>query len=234
MRTTTRTSRNIIACRCFPILRASCTWGMCATTPSATCWRATTRMQRLQRAAADGLGCLRPAGRKRRDGQQRAARRVDLRQHRLHAQQLQALGLAVDWSRELATCKPDYYRWEQWLFTRLFEKGVIYKKLATVNWDPVDQTVLANEQVIDGRGWRSGALVEKREIPMYFFRITAVCRGTAGRPRPARRAGRSGSRPCRQLDRQELSACASPSLTSSTARTSSCGSTPPAPTPSWA
>ena len=86
--------------------------------------------------------------------------------------QLQALGFAIDWSRELATCKPDYYRWEQWLFTRLFEKGVIYKKMATVNWDPVDQTVLANEQVIEGRGWRSGALVEKREIPMYFFRIT--------------------------------------------------------------
>ena len=86
--------------------------------------------------------------------------------------QLQALGLAIDWSRELATCKPDYYRWEQWLFTRLFEKGVIYKKMASVNWDPVDATVLANEQVIDGRGWRSGALVEKRDIPMYFFRIT--------------------------------------------------------------
>jgi leucyl-tRNA synthetase len=86
--------------------------------------------------------------------------------------QLMALGFAIDWSRELATCKPDYYRWEQWLFTRLFEKGVIYKKMATVNWDPVDQTVLANEQVIDGRGWRSGALVEKRDIPMYFFRIT--------------------------------------------------------------
>ena len=86
--------------------------------------------------------------------------------------QLRALGFAIDWSRELATCKPDYYRWEQWLFTRLFEKGVIYKKMASVNWDPVDQTVLANEQVIDGRGWRSGALVEKRDIPMYFFRIT--------------------------------------------------------------
>jgi leucyl-tRNA synthetase len=86
--------------------------------------------------------------------------------------QLKSLGLGIDWSRELATCKPDYYRWEQWLFTRLFEKGVIYKKMATVNWDPVDHTVLANEQVIDGRGWRSGALVEKRDIPMYFFRIT--------------------------------------------------------------
>lgn len=86
--------------------------------------------------------------------------------------QLKRLGLGVDWSRELATCRPEYYRWEQWLFTRLFEKGIIYKKLATVNWDPVDCTVLANEQVIDGCGWRSGAPVEKREIPMYFFRIT--------------------------------------------------------------
>ncbi|MBU0901570.1 MAG: leucine--tRNA ligase [Gammaproteobacteria bacterium] len=87
--------------------------------------------------------------------------------------QLKSLGLAVDWTREVTTCKPDYYRWEQWLFTRLFEKGVIYRKNGSVNWDPVDQTVLANEQVIDGRGWRSGALIEKREIPMYYFKITA-------------------------------------------------------------
>ncbi len=87
--------------------------------------------------------------------------------------QLKRLGFAIDWSRELATCRADYYRWEQWLFTRLYEKGLIYKKLGTVNWDPVDETVLANEQVIDGRGWRSGALVEKREIPMYYMKITA-------------------------------------------------------------
>ena len=87
--------------------------------------------------------------------------------------QLKSLGFAIDWERELATCTPQYYRWEQWLFTRLFEKGLIYKRLGTVNWDPVDQTVLANEQVIDGRGWRSGALIEKREIPMYYMKITA-------------------------------------------------------------
>jgi leucyl-tRNA synthetase len=87
--------------------------------------------------------------------------------------QLKKLGFAIDWSREIATCRPEYYRWEQWLFTRLYEKGLIYKKLGTVNWDPVDETVLANEQVIDGRGWRSGAPVEKREIPMYYMRITA-------------------------------------------------------------
>jgi leucyl-tRNA synthetase len=86
--------------------------------------------------------------------------------------QLKSLGLGIDWAREVTTCTPEYYRWEQWLFTRLFEKGIIYKKTASVNWDPEDQTVLANEQVIDGRGWRSGALVEKRDIPMYFFRIT--------------------------------------------------------------
>jgi len=86
--------------------------------------------------------------------------------------QLKRLGFAYDWERELATCKPDYYRWEQWLFTRLFEKGIAYKELAEVNWDPVEQTVLANEQVIDGRGWRSGALVEKRKIPHWFLRIT--------------------------------------------------------------
>src|SRR5687767_10943224 len=87
--------------------------------------------------------------------------------------QMQPLGLAFDWSRELATCDPGYYRWNQWLFTRLFRKGLAYKKTGVVNWDPVDQTVLANEQVIEGRGWRTGALVEKREIPMYFLRITA-------------------------------------------------------------
>ena len=86
--------------------------------------------------------------------------------------QLQRLGFAYDWDRELATCTPEYYRWEQWFFTRLYEKGLVYKKMATVNWDPVDQTVLANEQVIDGRGWRSGAEVERREIPQWFIRIT--------------------------------------------------------------
>ncbi|MCG5536401.1 leucine--tRNA ligase [Ectothiorhodospira mobilis] len=87
--------------------------------------------------------------------------------------QLKRLGFAYDWSREIATCTPEYYRWEQWLFLRLLEKGLVYRKTAVVNWDPVDQTVLANEQVIEGRGWRSGALVERREIPQWFVRITA-------------------------------------------------------------
>ncbi len=87
--------------------------------------------------------------------------------------QLQSLGFAYDWSRELATCTPEYYRWEQWFFTKLVEKGLAYKKMAVVNWDPEEQTVLANEQVVDGRGWRSGALVERREIPQWFIRITA-------------------------------------------------------------
>ncbi|WP_422546997.1 leucine--tRNA ligase [Psychrobacter glacincola] len=86
--------------------------------------------------------------------------------------QLKLLGLSIDWSREFATCSPEYYQWEQWLFLQLYKKGLVYKKLATVNWDPIDNTVLANEQVIDGKGWRSGAMVEKRDIPMYYFNIT--------------------------------------------------------------
>ena len=87
-------------------------------------------------------------------------------------EQLQSLGFAYDWSRELATCTPEYYRWEQWFFTELVKKNLAYKKMAVVNWDPEEQTVLANEQVVDGRGWRSGALVERREIPQWFIRIT--------------------------------------------------------------
>ncbi len=87
-------------------------------------------------------------------------------------EQLKRLGFGYDWDREVTTCDADYYRWEQWLFTRLYKKGVVYKKNAVVNWDPVDQTVLANEQVIDGRGWRSGALVERKEIPQWFLKIT--------------------------------------------------------------
>ena len=86
--------------------------------------------------------------------------------------QMQAMGLAIDWSREFATCDPEYYKWNQWLFLKMLEKGIAYRKTQVVNWDPVDQTVLANEQVIDGRGWRTGALVEKREIPGYYLKIT--------------------------------------------------------------
>jgi len=87
-------------------------------------------------------------------------------------EQLKRLGFSYDWSRELATCKPEYYKWEQWFFTKLYERGLVYKKESEVNWDPVDQTVLANEQVVDGRGWRSGALVEKKKIPQWFIKIT--------------------------------------------------------------
>ncbi len=87
-------------------------------------------------------------------------------------EQLIAMGFGYDWSRELATCQPEYYRWEQWFFVRLFKKGLVYKKKAVVNWDPVDQTVLANEQVEEGRGWRSGALIEKKEISQWYMKIT--------------------------------------------------------------
>ena len=86
--------------------------------------------------------------------------------------QMQAMGLAIDWSREFATCTPEYYKWNQWLFLKMLEKGIAYRKTQVVNWDPVDQTVLANEQVIDGKGWRTGAVVEKREIPGYYLKIT--------------------------------------------------------------
>ena len=86
--------------------------------------------------------------------------------------QFKRLGYAYDWTREVTTCRPEYYRWEQWLFTKMFKKGLVYRKNSIVNWDPVDQTVLANEQVIDGRGWRSNALVERREIPQWFMKIT--------------------------------------------------------------
>ena len=128
---------------------------------------------RQQRAAADGLGRVRPAGRERRDGEQGVPPAKWTYDNIAYMKkQMQALGFAIDWSRELATCEPDYYRWNQWLFLRLLEKGLAYKKTGVVNWDPVDQTVLANEQVIDGRGWRTGAPVEKREIPMYYLRIT--------------------------------------------------------------
>ncbi|MEO6354135.1 MAG: class I tRNA ligase family protein, partial [Burkholderiaceae bacterium] len=87
-------------------------------------------------------------------------------------QQMESMGLAVDWSREMTACTPEYYKWNQWMFLKMLEKGIVYQKTGTVNWDPIDQTVLANEQVIDGRGWRSGALIEKREIPMYYAKIT--------------------------------------------------------------
>ena len=86
--------------------------------------------------------------------------------------QMQPMGLAIDWSRELAVCKPDYYKWNQWLFLKMLDKGIAYRKTQIVNWDPVDLTVLANEQVIDGRGWRTGAIVERREIPGYYLKIT--------------------------------------------------------------
>jgi leucyl-tRNA synthetase len=87
-------------------------------------------------------------------------------------QQMQAMGLGIDWSREVATCDPSYYKWNQWLFLKMLEKGIAYRKTQVVNWDPVDQTVLANEQVIDGKGWRTGASVERREIPGYYLKIT--------------------------------------------------------------
>ncbi len=113
--------------------------------------------------------------------------------------QMKPLGLAFDWSREVATCDPSYYRWNQWLFLKMLEAGIAYRKTQVVNWDPVDQTVLANEQVIDGRGWRSGAIVEKREIPGYYLGDHEV-RGRAARlhAEQARPAGRTRCGRCRR------------------------------------
>ena len=162
----------------------------------------------LQRAAAHGLGRLRPAGRERRHGQRRAAGEVDARQHRLHeARSCSRWASRIDWSRELATCDPSYYRWNQWLFLRMLEQGIAYKKTGVVNWDPVDQTVLANEQVIDGRGWRTGALVEKREIPMYYLRITRYAEellAALDEPAPT---GPSACAPCRPTGSAAARAC---------------------------
>jgi leucyl-tRNA synthetase len=98
--------------------------------------------------------------------------------------QMQAMGLAIDWSREVATCDPEYYKWNQWLFLKMLEKGIAYRKTQVVNWDPVDQTVLANEQVIDGKGWRTGAVVEKREIPGYYLKITDYAEELLGTCQP--------------------------------------------------
>ena len=98
-------------------------------------------------------------------------------------QQLQAMGLAIDWSREISACDPAYYKWNQWLFLKMLEKGIAYRKTQVVNWDPVDQTVLANEQVIDGKGWRTGAPVEKREIPGYYLKITDYAEELLGQVR---------------------------------------------------
>ena len=131
--------------------------------------------------------------------------------------QLQAMGFGIDWSRELSTCDPAYYRWNQWFFLKMLEAGIAYRKSGTVNWDPVDQTVLANEQVIDGRGWRSGAPIEKREIPMYYLRITAT--PTSCSMRSIRcLAGPNACGRCRRTGSAAAKACASHSRTRSAMR----------------
>ena len=117
--------------------------------------------------------------------------------------QLQQLGFALDWNRELATCQPEYYRWNQWLFLRMLERGIAYKKTGVVNWDPVDQTVLANEQVIDGRGWRTGALIEKREIPMYYLRITQYAQDLLDELEQHDRVAGARARDAGELDRPQ-------------------------------
>ena len=118
--------------------------------------------------------------------------------------QMQAMGLAIDWSREIATCDPSYYKWNQWLFLKMLEKGIAYRKTQVVNWDPVDQTVLANEQVIDGKGWRTGAVVEKREIPGYYLKITDYAEELLDHVQTqAARLARAREADAGELDRQQ-------------------------------
>ena len=132
--------------------------------------------------------------------------------------QLKRLGFALDWSRELATCEPDYYGHEQALFLDLFEAGLVYRKESEVNWDPVDMTVLANEQVIDGRGWRSGALVERRKLNQWFLKITDFAEELLDGLDDARPLARQGPADAGELDRQEPRACSSASGSPSRSR----------------
>ena len=199
------------------------------------------RMQRLQRAAADGLGRVRPARRERRDEERRAAGEVDARQHRVHEAAAAGDGLRdrlVARARDLRSRRTT--AGTSGCSCSMLEKGIAYKKTGVVNWDPVDQTVLANEQVIDGRGWRTGALVEKREIPMYYLRITRLRRRAARRARQAARLARAREDDAGELDRPAARACASRSRTTSAttpasrSATAGCRCSRRAPTRSWA
>jgi hypothetical protein len=213
--------------------RASCTWGTCATTPSGD---VLTRFMRMR-----GFNVLQPMGW---DAFGLPAENAAMANGVPPAKwtydniaymkkQLQSLGFGIDWERELATCRPDYYRWNQWLFLRMLEKGIAYKKTGTVNWDPVDQTVLANEQVIDGRGWRTGAWSRSARS-----RCT-TCASRSTRRSCSRRstscpAGPSACARCRPTGSGRARASISRSPTSSTARRSCCACSPRAPTRSWA
>ena len=154
---------------------------------------------------------------------------------------MQAMGLAIDWSREIATCDPSYYKWNQWFFLKMLEAGIAERRTQIVNWDPVDQTVLANEQVIEGRGWRSGALVEKREIPGYYLKITQYADELL-ELRADRPAGLAGARQADagELDRQErgralrLPARHPRRRRRARSATAACTSSRRAPTRSWA
>ena len=155
------------------------------------------RMQRQERAAADGVGRVRPAGRERGDQEQHRAGEVDLREHRAHARAARRRsGYAIDWSREFATCKPEYYVHEQRMFMRLLKKGLAYRKKSVVNWDPVDQTVLANEQVDRRPRLAHRRAGREARDPAVVPQDHRLRRGTAGRASTHCRAGRTRSRPC--------------------------------------
>ena len=170
------------------------------------------RMNGLRSAPPDGLGRVRHAGRECGDGAA-SVHPGDWTRANIATMkaQLKRLGFALDWSRELATCEPDYYGHEQALFLDLFEAGLVYRKESEVNWDPVDMTVLANEQVIDGRGWRSGALVERRKLSQWFLKITDFAEELLDGLDDARPVARQGPADAGELDRQEPRDCSSAS-----------------------
>ena len=199
----TRRGRSTTCSRCSPIRRGASTWGTCATTRWATWSRATS-------ARAASTCCTRWAGtpsacRPRTPRSRRACTRPSWTYQNIAAMraQMQPLGLSIDWSREFATCDPEYYGQQQALFLDMLEAGLVARKAAVVNWDPVDMTVLANEQVIDGKGWRSGAPVERRELTQWFFRITDMADELLDAIDGLDALAGEGAPDAAQLDRQE-------------------------------
>ena len=203
MPTAIRPSPRPMCWRCSPIRRGASTWAMSAITRWATCWPASAGCRALRcstRWAGTRSACRPKMRRWRRRSIPAPGPAQNIAAMR---EQLQRIGFALDWSRELATCEPDYYGQEQALFLDLMEAGLVTRKESEVNWDPVDMTVLANEQVIDGKGWRSGAPVERRKLSQWFLKITDFAEELLEGLDGARPVARQGPADAGELDRQE-------------------------------